>query len=143
MSGPSCKTLQVEALSEEQQEQYAAYARAWPTLCQGDDLEAHTGAPCDHEPFDASRYASASTLMDAYAAYHAYSLSPESAAGPPRTLVFVPNQYGLGNRLRAMKAALVVACVVLVVLATYLGTATRRALDDVRSRERDDLELVS
>ena len=42
-------------------------------------------------------------MMDAYAAYHAYSLSQESAGVPLRTLVYVPNQYGLGNRLRAMK----------------------------------------
>ena len=42
----TCKTLQVENLSSEQEEQFAASARAWPTLCQGDDYEQYTGAPC-------------------------------------------------------------------------------------------------
>ena len=105
----TCKTLQVENLSSEQEEQFAASARAWPTLCQGDDYEQYTGAPCADEAFDATRYLSAASMMDAYAAYHAYSLSPESAGVPLRTLVYVPNQYGLGNRLRAMKSALLIA----------------------------------
>jgi hypothetical protein len=41
-------------------------------------------------------------------------------------------------------ASLGVACVLLAVLATYMGIATRRALEEVRTRERDrdDVELV-
>jgi hypothetical protein len=42
----TCKTLQFESLSNEQEEQYAAFARVWPTLCQGDDLESHLGELC-------------------------------------------------------------------------------------------------
>lgn len=49
-------------------------------------------------------YATAEAALDGYAAFHASALQQ-----PSQSLVFVPNQYGLGNRLRAMKAALLVA----------------------------------
>eukprot|EP00966_Prymnesium_polylepis_P277664 6415160-Prymnesium_polylepis.1 len=113
MSAPptaaTCTTLQHVPLTDEQVEQFASLARAWPTLCQGDDYESFTGAPCADEPFDITRYESAATMMNAYAAFHAYSLAPENAGGVFRTLFYVPNQYGLGNRLRAMKSALLIA----------------------------------
>jgi len=48
----------------EEVEHFESHARAWPTLCQGDDTEALVGAWCANLPFDASRYASASTLME-------------------------------------------------------------------------------
>ena len=46
--------------------------------------------------------------MDAYAAFHAHALHGDTAQAHA-SLVFVPNQYGLGNRLRAMKASLLIA----------------------------------
>lgn len=43
--------------------------------------------------------------LSAYATFHAATLHSPTA----KRLVFVPNQYGLGNRLRALKASLLVA----------------------------------
>jgi hypothetical protein len=52
-------------------------------------------------------YATAREALDAYAAFHAHAR--ERVPSTYDSLVFVPNQYGLGNRLRAMKSALLVA----------------------------------
>jgi hypothetical protein len=68
---------------------------------------------CDEAPawaggdYDMASYATPMEALDAYAAFHAHSLSTGEARR--RALVFVPNQYGLGNRLRAMKSALLIA----------------------------------
>lgn len=56
--------------------------------------------------FDLSLYETAAEAMDAYAAFHASSLRSSETR---QSLVFVPNQYGLGNRLRAMKSTLLLA----------------------------------
>lgn len=52
-----------------------------------------------------ARYESSADALSAYAAFHATKASDADA----KSLVFTPNQYGLGNRLRAMKSALLVA----------------------------------
>ena len=57
--------------------------------------------------YEMDEFADAATAMDAYAAFHARALTTGLARS--RSLVFVPNQYGLGNRLRAMKSALLLA----------------------------------
>ena len=67
------------------------------------------GVPCADEPFDASRYGTVDTLLDSYAAFHAHSIARGREGRPRRSLVFVPNQYGLGNRLRAVASAMSVA----------------------------------
>ena len=59
-------------------------------------------------PFDIKEHATVASALDAYAAFHRAALSPDTDT-PHQHLVFVPNQYGLGNRLRAMKASLLVA----------------------------------
>ena len=60
--------------------------------------------------YDINGYASTAEALDGYAAFHAHALrQPDGVGKPHKSLVFVPNQYGLGNRLRAMKAALLMA----------------------------------
>ena len=78
------------SLDAEQEKAFAAAASAWPG-----------GA------YDAFGYNTAQEALDGYAAFHAHSLSAK--AQERKSLVFVPNQYGLGNRLRAMKASLLIA----------------------------------
>ena len=56
--------------------------------------------------YDMDRYDTAGEALDAYASFHA---ATRLGGGAYDSVLFVPNQYGLGNRLRAMKAALVVA----------------------------------
>ena len=84
-----------------------ATAAGWPRLCRGEASSSFwsSTSSCANEPFDFRRYSSARRALDAYAAFHAaFNASPDA-----RYLVFAPNQYGLGNRLRAMKSALLVA----------------------------------
>ena len=64
------------------------------------------GAGAAASSFDLAAHATTADALTAYADFHAAALA--NAHATP-SLVFVPNQYGLGNRLRAMKAALVVA----------------------------------
>ena len=52
-------------------------------------------------------YGTTAEALDGYAAFHSHAL--RATDEPHKSLVFVPNQYGLGNRLRAMKASLLVA----------------------------------
>tara|TARA_B110001452_G_scaffold177498_1_gene148894 strand:+ start:58 stop:1458 length:1401 start_codon:yes stop_codon:yes gene_type:complete len=66
--------------------------------------EAAAAWPADGE-YDISQYPSTAEALDAYASFHAAKVADASTP----TLVFTPNQYGLGNRLRAMKSALLVA----------------------------------
>ncbi|KAL1521746.1 hypothetical protein AB1Y20_021401 [Prymnesium parvum] len=105
----ACKVLRPESLSTAEAEQFSAYARAWPTLCQGDNVSLYPDASCADEPFDAARYSSVGSLTSAYAAFHAYSLSTQKPEGSLKTLFYVPNQYGFGNRLRSLKSALLIA----------------------------------
>ena len=86
---------------------FAIVAAGWPRLCRGEASSSFwsSTSSCENEPFDFRRYSSARRALDAYAAFHAaFNASPDA-----RYLVFAPNQYGLGNRLRAMKSALLVA----------------------------------
>ena len=88
----------------------------WPRLCRGESSS--FWAP--RRPARTSRSISAATARRAArstpAAFHAAFASPTLPY-----LVFAPNQYGLGNRLRAMKSALLVA---------MLTGRVFRALDD-------------
>ena len=59
--------------------------------------------------YDVNTYTTAAKALDAYAAFHAHALAQPRWDVTHQSLVFVPNQYGLGNRLRAMKSALLVA----------------------------------
>ena len=85
---------------------FTSVAAGWPRLCRGEPSSSFwSTSSCADEPFDFRRYSSARRALDAYAAFHAaFNASPDA-----RYLVFAPNQYGLGNRLRAMKSALLVA----------------------------------
>lgn len=58
--------------------------------------------------YDVASYPTIQDALDGYAAFHAHALAEPSSRRAP-SLVFVPNQYGLGNRLRAMKASLLIA----------------------------------
>ena len=70
-----------------------------------ESLQACAATWTNDEDFDLARYRTAAAAMDAYAAFHASALR----SGKGRSLLFVPNQYGLGNRLRAMKSTLLLA----------------------------------
>ena len=59
--------------------------------------------------YDVNTYTTAAKALDACAAFHAHALAQPRWGVAHQSLVFVPNQYGLGNRLRAMKSALLVA----------------------------------
>jgi len=75
---------------------FAASAARWPDLC---------GTVGCEGGYDMSRYETTPEALEAYAAFHASKAADNTA----QTLIFTPNQYGLGNRLRAMKSALLVA----------------------------------
>ena len=75
---------------------FAAAAARWPLLC---------GSVGCESGYDMSRYETSAEALEAYAAFHASKAADDTA----KTLIFTPNQYGLGNRLRAMKSALLVA----------------------------------
>ena len=75
---------------------FAASAARWSDLCGTVDCEGG---------YDMSRYETAPEALEAYAAFHASKAADDTA----QTLIFTPNQYGLGNRLRAMKSALLIA----------------------------------
>jgi len=75
---------------------FAAAAAQWPDVWCSDGCE---------DGYDITRYDTSPEALAAYAAFHASRASDPTA----KTLVFKPNQYGLGNRLRAMKSALLVA----------------------------------
>ena len=75
---------------------FAASAARWSDLC---------GTVGCEGGYDMSRYETTPEALEAYAAFHASKAGDDTA----QTLIFTPNQYGLGNRLRAMKSALLVA----------------------------------
>lgn len=75
---------------------YHAAAARWSDLC---------GTVGCEGGYDMSRYETTPEALEAYAAFHASKAADDTA----QTLIFTPNQYGLGNRLRAMKSALLVA----------------------------------
>ena len=75
---------------------FAASAARWPELC---------GSVGCEGGYDMSRYETTPEALEAYAAFHASKAADNRA----KTLLFTPNQYGLGNRLRAMKSALLIA----------------------------------
>ena len=72
-----------------------------------ESLQACAASWTNEEDFNLARYGTAAAAMDAYAAFHASAL--RSRKSRQRSLLFVPNQYGLGNRLRAMKSTLLLA----------------------------------
>ena len=83
-------------MAEECAVRFAEHSGRWPEVCGSDGCA---------DGYDIARYQTTSEALAAYAAFHA-----SNAADPTiKTLTFTPNQYGLGNRLRAMKSALLVA----------------------------------
>ena len=75
---------------------FVASAARWSDLC---------GTVGCEGGYDMSRYETTPEALEAYAAFHASKATDDTA----QTLIFTPNQYGLGNRLRAMKSALLFA----------------------------------
>ena len=97
-------SLEDVPLSASQTSEFAAAAELWSSTC----LPDVPGSECD--AFAADDFATVDGLLEGYAGFHAHALAVAAAGGPtPPTLRFVPNQFGLGNRLRAMKSALLIA----------------------------------
>lgn len=98
------RALEDVPLTPAQQDSYRAAAESWASTC----LPDVPGSECD--AFSVHDFATVESLLDGYAGFHSHAIATAAAGGPaPATLRFVPNQYGLGNRLRAMKSALLVA----------------------------------
>jgi len=83
------RILRHEALPLEVAERFAALSTTWKA----------------QQPFRLEGYDSMHAAMQGYAAFHAALSQREDAP----ILTFVPNQYGLGNRLRALKSSLLLA----------------------------------